>query len=490
MAARDIRLSLVERSTPLSTVAGVVMAAGSSRRFGGDKLLEPFRGRPLLCWVVDAALRSRLAFVNVILGHRHRAIRAAVMRDVDGAGLLTFTINDEHERGQSASIVAGLTAVSAECTGAMFLVGDQPLLDAGTIDRLIAFFESSPRSICYPCCDGQRRNPVIFPRRFFADLRQLRGDVGGSAVIAAHPEAGMPVTFGDPKPFFDIDRRADIDLLSAQVKDSSGASAQLIGAFGLETSRVISFCGSGGKTSLMAALVREFAAAGGDRILVTATTKMAIEELDGPWCGYRAADAPELIAAIGNERRAVLAYRTVDVQRGRILGLSTEMVDTLARSGRFTRILIEADGSRRRPLKAPGANEPLFPESTDVVVMVAGLSGLGTPVSSDTIFRPDRWVALAGSRPSERVSAEAVARVVTHPGGLARGAPARSRRVLYLNQADTPERMAEANLMLNALSSSGEQIPERVVVGRLQPQPQVCALRVFAACKQNVGERR
>jgi probable selenium-dependent hydroxylase accessory protein YqeC len=468
------------------------MAAGSSRRFGGNKLLEPFRGKPLLRWVIEAALQSRLACVNVIVGHQHGRIREA-LADFDGARRLRFTTNERYENGQSESIIAGLSAVPADSAGAMFLVGDQPLLSHNAIDRLIAAFEASSAGICFPCCEGQRRNPVIFSRRFFADLRQLCGDVGGSVVIADHPEAAVPVVFNDPKPFYDVDRRADIDLLSPEVSDVSGpaAAVTLIRALGLETSQVISFCGSGGKTSLMAALVREFAARGGERIVATTTTKMGIDEVDGPWRACRAEGMADLLAGIGKETAAVLAYRAVDSRRGRLLGLPAETIDALAKLDRFTRILVEADGSRRRPLKAPCAHEPVFPASTDVVVMVAGLSGLGLPLSDDTVFRPDSWAALTGCQRSERVTAEALARVITHRDGLARGAPSQARRVLFLNQADTPDRMAEADVVLQALSRLGGQRPERSVVGQLRPKAQVCALRAQGVWeRQNSGKRR
>ena len=454
-------------------------------------MLEPFRGKPLLRWVVEAALRSRLASVNVTLGHEHGRIRHA-LADIDSDGRLTFTTNERHANGQSESIIAGLSAISADSAGAMFLVGDQPLLDAGAIDRLIAAFEASPASICYPWCDGQRRNPVIFARRFFADLRRLRGDVGGSVVIADHPEAVVPVAFDDPKPFCDVDRRADIDLLlSHDMETDAGkpsVATTLIGALGLETSRVISLCGSGGKTGLMAALVREFAARRGERILATTTTKMGTDEVDGPWHACCAADAPGLLAAAEKQTSPILAYRTVDPQRGRLLGLPAETIDALAKTDRFTRILVEADGSRRRPLKAPCAHEPVFPASTDVVVIVAGLSGLGLPLSDEIVFRPDRWAALTGCQLSERVTADALARVITHPYGLARGAPSQARRVLFLNQADTPARMAEADVVLHALSTFGGQRPERSVIGQLQPEARVWTPGALARERQNSGE--
>ncbi len=484
LAARDTgKLIRAERSPSFSAVAGIVMAAGSSRRFGGVKLLEPFHGKPLVRWVIEAALESRLASVNVILGHEHDRILQA-LADIDGAGRLSFTLNEQHESGQSASIIAGLSAIPADSVAAMFLVADQPLLDASAIDRLIDVFEGSPASICYPWCEGQRRNPVIFARCFFPELRQLSGDVGGGAVIARHREAAVAVTFDNSRQFRDIDRRSDMHLLSTEIRTAPAqtASAALIHALGLDTSRVISLCGSGGKTGLMKALVREFAAREAERVLATTTTKLGVDELDGPWRSCQAVDAASLLAATEDEVPAVLAYRGVDAQRGRLLGLPAETLDELAKSGRFTRILVEADGSRRRPLKAPDGHEPVFPASTDVVVMVAGLSGLGLPLNDGTVFRPDRWSALTGCQPSERVTADALARVIVHPDGLARGAPAEARRVLFLNQADTPERLTQANRVRDVLSTL-DRCPERVAIGQLRPEVHVYDIHAFAASK-------
>ena len=467
-------------AVPPSAVAGVVLASGLARRFGANKLLEPFRGKPLLRWVVEAALRSRLSSVGVVLGHEHNRVREA-LADLIGEQRLIITINDSYQQGQSASVIAGLSVVPLSSAGAMFLVGDQPLLDFHVINRLISAFEASAGGICYPSCCGRRGNPVVFASRFFDALRQLRGDVGGSVVIEAHRDAVVPVIFDDELPFHDIDRRDDLRRLSFQDTTAGQLTKNttLVQAFGLETSHVISLCGAGGKTSLMAALVREFASNSGERILATTTTKMGSDEAEGPWRACQAADAADLLAKSDDDADPVLAYRDLDSARGRLLGFPTHVIDDLARSGRFTRILVEADGSRRKPLKAPTTHEPAFPVTTDAVVMVAGASGLGQPLDDENVFRADRWSLLTDTDLAQPVTAEALARIVVHADGLARNAPARAQRILFINQADTPDRVAAACRVLDCLASLSGRVPERAVVGRLQPEPQVCALHVF-----------
>ncbi len=471
-------------AVPRSAVAGVVLAAGYSRRFGANKLLEPFRGKPLLHWVVEAALQSRLSSVGVVLGHEHNRVREA-LADLIGEQRLIITINDSYQRGQSASVIAGLSVVSTGSTGAMFLVGDQPLLDSHVIDRLISAFEASAGGICYPSCGGRRGNPVIFASRFFHALRQLRGDVGGSVVIDAHRGDVVPVIFGDELPFHDVDRRDDLKRLS--FRDTTAARLTehmtLVQAFGLETSQVISLCGSGGKTSLMAALVREFASNSGERILATTTTKMGSDEAEGPWRACQATDAADLLAKSDADAGPVLGYRDLDNARGRLLGFPTHAIDDLARSGRFTRILVEADGSRGRPLKAPAVHEPAFPVTTDAVVMVAGASGLGQPLDDENAFRAAQWSLLTDTDFAQPITAEALARIAVHPDGLARNAPAPAQRILFINQADTPDRITAARRVLDCLATLSGLVPERAVVGRLQPEPQVCALQVFGTRK-------
>jgi probable selenium-dependent hydroxylase accessory protein YqeC len=358
----------------------------------------------------------------------------------------------------------------------MFLVGDQPLLQSRAIDQLIAAFESGGR-ICYPSCGGRRGNPVIFDARFFPELQRLSGDSGGRTVIEAYPDAVVPVIFTDESLFRDVDRRAALAMLAA-VHGRSHKQTSLARALGLDASRVISLCGAGGKTSLMAALTRELAS-DGERVLATTTTKMATSELDGPWRACRADDCDDLLARTNDLAAPLLAYRTLARERSRLRGFSVAVIDELAASGRFTRIIVEADGSRRRPLKAPNAREPVLPSATDAVVMVAGVGGLGWPLDDNAVFRPDRWCALTQLRMGETVTPESLARVVVHPDGLARGTQA--RRILFLNQADTPDRLAAARRVIDSLPAHGGHVPERALIGRLQPEPEICELREFGS---------
>jgi probable selenium-dependent hydroxylase accessory protein YqeC len=259
----------------------------------------------------------------------------------------------------------------------------------------------------------------------------------------------------------------------------------LVQALGLEQARLIALCGAGGKTTLMFALAREFVAAG-ERVLVTTTTKIARDEAEG-WLSFAATSAEQvldharrLLPQGGRERAGVvIAYSAVGADGHRLAGFAPEFVDALSQAGLFDRILVEADGSARKPLKAPAAHEPVVPSATQALIIVAGLAGLGLPLSEDTLFRANIWSRLSGLALGAPVSAESLARSVIHPDGLARGCPANARTILFLNQADTPERRAEAKQVAAFLAMAPTNTVERVVIGCLLPQPDIAEIVLF-----------
>ncbi len=255
----------------------------------------------------------------------------------------------------------------------------------------------------------------------------------------------------------------------------------LVSALGLERARLISLCGAGGKTTLMFAIGRELVAAG-RRVLLTTTTRIAAEEAEGPWPLVVARDPAEALGAAlraveeapgGRRGGAVVAVSGPAAEGTKYAGFPPGAVDGWKAGRAFDHVLVEADGAARRPLKAPAAHEPVVPLATDVLVMVAGLDGLGRPLDERTVFRSARWAELTGLAAGAPVTAESLAAVVVHPDGLGRGCPAGARRVLFLNRADTPARRAAARRIRDALAAAPHGAPGRAVAGRLLPTPSV-----------------
>lgn len=183
-------------------VAAVVLAAGRSSRMGGpNKLLELLHDKPLVRIVTEQALASQAKPVIVVTGHQSDRVRAAL------AGLdVTFAANPNFADGIASSVKAGVAAVPTEADGALVLLGDMPLVDAGLIDRLIeALSPDKGALIAVPAAEGRRGNPVLWSRRFFDELMTLEGDVGARHMIQRHAEAVAEVEVDGQSAFLDID---------------------------------------------------------------------------------------------------------------------------------------------------------------------------------------------------------------------------------------------------------------------------------------------
>lgn len=116
-------------------------------------------------------------------------------------------------------------------------------------------------------------------------------------------------------------------------------------------------------------------------------------------------------------------------------------------------LLIEADGSRQKPLKGWAEHEPPIPDFVDHVVTVAGLSGLGNPLSEEYIHRPEIFAELSGLKAGDSIDSNALARVLLHEESALKNIPSAARRTVLLNQADSPELQASARAMTKMLLS-------------------------------------
>ena len=188
-----------------SLVAGIVLAAGASRRMGRFKLLLPWRGRPLLHHVLQAVRASKIGPRILVVGYEAAAIRAAL--DLGG---FTVLENLDYLAGQSTSMRLGLQAAPAGCTGFLFLLGDQPAITAAFIDGLIHRHAAEPDRILVPTVEGRRSSPVLFPAGLRHALLAVTGDQGGRPLLDAHPDLLRAVPVDDPELLRDVDEPADL----------------------------------------------------------------------------------------------------------------------------------------------------------------------------------------------------------------------------------------------------------------------------------------
>lgn len=177
------------------------MASGYAKRFGSNKLLADFCGEPLICHTFKAIPRT--AFDNITVVTQYDEVkRLALEYGFDAL------INNTPDQGISSTVKLG-TEHLYYCDAIMFAVGDQPFLTQQTIHKAVELYIKNTDKIVAVSYNGKRGNPCIFPQKFFNELMQLSGDVGGSAVIKNHPES-LLLTETDANQLLDIDKPTDM----------------------------------------------------------------------------------------------------------------------------------------------------------------------------------------------------------------------------------------------------------------------------------------
>ena len=192
---------------------------------------------------------------------------------------------------------------------------------------------------------------------------------------------------------------------------------------------VTAVVGGGGKTTLMMRLAQELSKK--HKVLVTTTT-----HIWQPECfTVLSPDQSELAVAFLQHNLVVAGEPAADGK-----------LSMPQRLGVYWRnlaeyVLVEADGSRGLPLKAPAENEPVLPQDAGLVIAVAGMSCAGQPIRLSA-HRPERYTALAGLPGNATVTPQAVAKVLENACGQRKGV--KSAFCILLNQTDTPTRLAFA----------------------------------------------
>lgn len=241
---------------------------------------------------------------------------------------------------------------------------------------------------------------------------------------------------------------------------------RLVEAFRLDVNRRIAFVGAGGKTTAMFRLAEQARQQGYTQVLVTATTHLAVEQTS--W-----GDTHTILNKMGELNvwqggPGVHVFTGPLVEEGRVAGLGPALIDAVAALAEKldAPLLIEADGSRRLPLKAPAAHEPVIPPWVDEVVVAAGMSGVGLSLGDAYIHRAERFASLSGLAEGEAVTIEGLANVLLAAEGGLKGIPARVQRSVLLNQCDTDVLAGQAAQLARMLLPEYEQ----VISARLQDE--------------------
>lgn len=228
---------------------------------------------------------------------------------------------------------------------------------------------------------------------------------------------------------------------------------------------LVALVGGGGKTTALFALATELAAQG-KRVITTTTTRLyGTQGKQSPaWCGI---DEVEQLGSLLDKYGQCLVTVSRDMEDGgKIQGITPEQLALLYARADVDAIVVEADGSRKRPFKAPAPYEPVIPPESTHVVAIVGADIFGKPIDAEHVHRPERVTAVAGVAAGDIVTPDIVARVLTHEEGGLFHLPPTAHFIPLLNKTEDTADAMQAEMTVRLLLAH-ERVKE-VITGSLQ----------------------
>jgi molybdenum cofactor cytidylyltransferase len=190
-------------------IAGLILAAGESRRMGRDKALLTYRGRSFLETIVNNLGAAGIEKITVVLGHHAEIIQRAL-----NLAAVRVVVNHNYQRGQTSSLQVGLAAAVADSPEAVVLcLVDHPAISTEVIGKLTERFESTHPPVLIPTHEGQRGHPIVINRTLFPEFLALPPEEPANTVIRKYRDATQFVEVADPGILLDVDDPATYNRL-------------------------------------------------------------------------------------------------------------------------------------------------------------------------------------------------------------------------------------------------------------------------------------
>ncbi len=184
----------------------VILAAGSSRRMGSQKLLLPFGQSTIIETVIENVLNSSIDHVIVVLGPNHEKIQQTI-----GQKPVQFCHNKRHEQGMLSSVICGIRALPPDAVTALIFLGDQPGISPAVTNTVIDAYNEELYGIVIPVYNYRRGHPLLVDMKYRKEVESLDLEEGLRSLRHHFPEDVLEVEVDEPGILVDIDTREDYE---------------------------------------------------------------------------------------------------------------------------------------------------------------------------------------------------------------------------------------------------------------------------------------
>jgi molybdenum cofactor cytidylyltransferase len=195
-------------------VAGVLLAAGTSSRMGGNKLLLELGGKSVLRRAVETAAAGGLGPILVVLGHEPERARAE-LTGLDCASVL----NADYARGINSSLRAGIAAVPESAGAAVVMLADMPFVTATMIRELVERWRAGDAPLAVSIYGEVLAPPMLYARSLFPELCAPDGEGRGKRVVERHRKQALEVAW-PASALTDLDVPEDVDRVRARIESA------------------------------------------------------------------------------------------------------------------------------------------------------------------------------------------------------------------------------------------------------------------------------
>ena len=184
----------------------ILLAAGNSKRFNGNKLLAIYKDKPIYMYIVEKVLDLKVN--KIICVTQYKEIKEALL-NTD----INVVMNENSSLGVSSSIKLGIN-FDKNADGYMFMVCDQPFISIETLNSLIDNFINGDKGIVCVGYGDNKGNPVIFSKRYVNELLSLEGDNGGKRILKGHLNDLNIVNVDSAIELVDIDTQEELGKIT------------------------------------------------------------------------------------------------------------------------------------------------------------------------------------------------------------------------------------------------------------------------------------